>query len=539
MKFYSSHPIFVTASAVVTAGILCASAGQSVNLTGIVKDSSTQQAISGATVSLKGLSLSTTTDANGGYLLAGNSIRSLKSSSPFNYSPVFQNNALFFGVANNGERVRLEVFDPSGRRIAALVDEKVSQGSYRINPLAAMPIDKIYLVKLQTGDRTAIFKAPLVQDHAAPPGGISRNSSLAKVSAVTDTLVVSAAGYKTVQKAISSYAGVNDFLLAANSGHRGIISFENGSYQSCIVPLVITLVDSDLVGPTVPVKVKSTTDPAGITVPLKKIPGLVGAYSDSVFFSIVKSDSAKKLIEVRDQDVVAAYYADASPPQTDSVSTTWAGQPATVQPGGSPFLGVITPMPIHVWDPDVTDSSLTVWVKSKKDTVGFAVKLLAAGGAGDFFGQVWFSLKGSSGDSVLAVMGAVADTISIVYHDLTPRQDIAAGYTIWLPVLGIMFLDSAAYHGIAGSMTINLSDNDIADSTAVVSVTSKKDPAGIKDTLRVTGTTIRNFIGTVGFTTGASRPGFISVADGDTVKVTYMDDSPVQPVTQTAVWHSQ
>jgi hypothetical protein len=103
----------------------------------------------------------------------------------------------------------------------------------------------------------------------------------------------------------------------------------------------------------------------------------------------------------------------------------------------------------------------------------------------------------------------------------------------------IMFLDSARYHGTASVMTINLTDDDIEDSTAVVFVTSTKDPTGIKDTLRGTGTTIRNFIGTVGFTTGASRPGLIAVADGDSVKVTYMDDSPVQPVTQAAVWSSK
>jgi hypothetical protein len=99
-----------------------------------------------------------------------------------------------------------------------------------------------------------------------------------------------------------------------------------------------------------------------------------------------------------------------------------------------------------------------------------------------------------------------------------------------------MFLDSAAYHGTGSNMTINLSDDDIADSTAVVVIASRKDPLGIKDTLRVTGGTMRNFTGTVGFTTTASRPGFISVQDGDSVMVSYQDDSPVKLVTQSAQW---
>ena len=523
-------------------GFICTAFGQTVNLTGTVKDSSTQKAVSGALVTLKGPSLSALTDANGTYSLTGSSVRSLKNSNPLNQSPVFRSNTLFFGVADNEARVRLDVFDLSGKRVASLADEKLRRGYYRIDPLAAAQANRVYFVRIQIGARTAILRIPYVHDRVITPAGLRGNTSgiifAAKAAAVNDTLIVSAAGYATGHKAISAYTGANDFLLAANSGHGGAISFEYGSYQSCLVPLVITVVDSDLSSATIPVKVKSTTDPVGITVLLKKMPGAAGAYSDSVFFSIVKSDSVKRLIKVRDQDVVTAYYADASPAQTDSALTTWTGATGIVQPGGSPFLGVITPMPIHVWDSDVTDSALSVWVASKKDPVGFSATLFAANGsAGDFFGRIWFSLKGSVGDSVLAVMGATADTISIVYHDLTPRQDISAGFTIWLPVPAVIFLDSAAYHGTGSSMTINLSDDDIADSITIVAVTSKKDPVGIKDTLRVTGGTMRNFIGTVGFTTGASRPGFIAVQNGDSVSVSYQDDSPVKLVTQSALWN--
>lgn len=123
---------------------------------------------------------------------------------------------------------------------------------------------------------------------------------------------------------------------------------------------------------------------------------------------------------------------------------------------------MVRPLSIHVWDSDVTDSTVAVHVSSKKDKTGFSVLLHAAtGSAGDFNGRIWFSLKGSAPDSVLM------------------------------------------------------------------------------DTLHVTGTAVRSFVGTAGFTTGLSHPGFISVQDGDSVMVSYQDDSPVQTVTQSAMWSSK
>ncbi len=519
-----------------------------INLTGTVKDSSTQKPISGASVGLVNQLFSTLTDVNGSYVLSGSSVRFSGSvRNQIIQTPYFSRNRILFGVADDGERVRIDLYDVSGRRVASIVDKSLGQGNYGLNPFLPGLAGQLYFVKIQAGARTAMIKIPYVNNAAGGSGslgkaggGLEPGAGLARIAAVSDTLVVSAAGYTTARLAIASYTGENDVALVAGRGHPGTISYDNGSYQSCLVPLVITVVDSDLAAATIPVKVKSTTDTAGITVLLKKIAGAAGTYSDSVWFTIDNSDSARRRIEVRDGDAVTALYQDASPKAVDSVTTIWAGVIGIVQPGGSPVLGVVRPLSIHVWDSDVTDSTLAVHVSSGKEKTGFPVILHAASGsAGDFFGHIWFSLKGSVPDSVLAVMGATSDTVLIVYHDQTPAQDVAAPACIWLPVLGVMFLDSAAYHGTGSLMTINLSDDDIADSSVVVGIVSRKDPVGIKDTLRVTGGTIRNFIGTVGFTTGTSRPGFISVQDGDSVVVSYQDDSPVQTVTQSATWSSK
>jgi hypothetical protein len=530
-------------SALLAAGFLFAVCGQTVYLTGTVKDSSTQKGIGGASVSLKGLPLSTVTDANGEYSLTGSSVRFPHSSNTLRYSPVFRNNTLLFGVAENDQRIRLEIYDLSGRRIASLVDEKLVRGFYRINPFAKAQAGRVYLVKIQIGDQTEILKIPYVHNQASAPASLrgtnTANNTVAKTSAVNDTLVVSAAGYATGRKAISAYTGVNDFLLAPNVPSIGTISFENGSYQSCIVPLVITVVDPDLIAATIPVQVRSTTDQAGITVPLDKLPGQTGVYSGSAFFSIVKSDSAKRLLKVGDGDTVFAFYGDVLPPALVYASTVWNGLPGNVQPKGSPISGVIHGLGITLWDSDITDSTVTIAVWSKKDTVGLRVSLARVEmSSGDYIGKIGLSLRQSRGDSVLAV-GPGSDTIFMRYHDLTPIADIMGNGCLWQPMPANMFLDSAQYHGIASAMTINLTDDDVEDSTVVVTVKSATDPAGITDTLKTAGGINRYFGGSVGFTSGASAPGRISVADGDSIWVSYQEETPVRLVTQSAVWNSK
>jgi hypothetical protein len=356
---------------------------------------------------------------------------------------------------------------------------------------------------------------------------------------VVDTLIVSAAGHATSRKAISSYTGANNFLLAASSGHAGSIAFDNGSYQGCETPIIVTVIDTDLSGATVPITVKSTTDPKGFRLLLPMVPGSAGTYSDSIFFSIVKSDSTKRTIKVLDQDIITAYYTDASPQSLDSTLTMWDGTVGTVDPGMSIYVGVQNKLTINVWDPDVTDSLVPVLVTSDKDKTGINAKLHAlAGSPGSFSGKVGFSLKASQGDSVIAVMGTSDDNILIKYHDLTPANDIMGSICTWKPSLATIYCDSAAYHGTTEKMTINLTDDDITDSTVVVNVKSKKDTTGIKDTLRVGTASNRIFVGQVGFSATTSRAGFIAVQNGDSVKVSYQDDSPVQLVTQSATWNS-
>ena len=88
-------------------------------------------------------------------------------------------------------------------------------------------------------------------------------------------------------------------------------------------------------------------------------------------------------------------------------------------------------------------------------------------------------------------------------------------------------------------MNVTLYDDDIGANTAVVTVKSKKDPTGIIDTLKYSGSGARIFSADVGFSTTASNAatGVIRVQAGDSVAVTYVDTAPDTIIVQKAGWN--
>lgn len=205
-------------TAFVVAGCFVLSAnGQTINLTGSVKDSASGQGISGAKVKLAIHKDSTITNASGAYTLTGSPVRFFgNAQTELIRTPMFKQNVLLFGVAATSERVRIDVFDVSGRRVAGLLDREIGSGNYQINPYLPTLASQIYFVKLQTGSHAAMFTMPLANKLAAASGGVLRkigggaDGAMAKSAAVVDTLIVSAAGHKTVSKAISSFTGTNE-----------------------------------------------------------------------------------------------------------------------------------------------------------------------------------------------------------------------------------------------------------------------------------------------------------------------------------------
>lgn len=533
------------------AGLLfSAPQAQTINLTGTVRDSATQNGIAGATVALALQQLSAVTDSSGAYTLTNqNPVLFNPAQSELLARPLLKRTNLLFGVKNIGDRVRIDLYDLSGKHVATPVDAALDRGNYQVCPFAAKTLgSQVYIVKLQNGAQTAAFRMSALNTMAAVGAGMLRKISsgqathrLAKTASVNDTLLVSAPGYAVAHLPVSSYTGTNDFLLAAGSGHAGSIMIENGSYQGCQSPMVVTVVDTDLVAATVPIRVRSTTDPAGFMLSLKRVPGSAGIYSDSVFFSIVNTDSVARRIKVLDQDMVIVSYAEASPVRIDSSLTTWTGTTGIIGPGASQYFGLRAKMYINLFDGDITDSTAIVTVKSPKDTVGISLTLRALPGSpGSFSRALGFSLSASIQDSALAVDGrdSLGQLITMIYHDATPQATMFGSICTWIPAIGTLLLDSTAYHGATGRMGITLIDDDILDSVAVVTVKSKKDATGIRDTLKADPQVAGRFTGHAGFSTTSSAAGVIAVSDGDSVTVIYQDDTPTKSVVTQASWNA-
>jgi hypothetical protein len=539
------HPYRRLAASVVLATVFSLGA-QTINLTGTVKDSASQTVISGARVRLAKMPVAVTTGASGAYVLTEQNkvLSGLSTAEPL-AGPRIMHNRVMFGVAQNGENVRIALYTFTGKLAATLVNEKLSKGNYQVAPFLPSLAGQAYIVRLQIGAQTSTLKivnacSGTAASEAMPASGASSREGLAKsAAAVNDTLIVSASGYATARKPITTYSGTFNVLLVASGNSEGSVLIENSSYQGCQIGMLVTVQDSDCSGATVPVRIKTTADAHGFTVQLKKVDGMAGTYADSVYFSIIKSDSVKRRIKVLDGDQIAAYYDEAAPRRTDSSTAGWSGTVANVNPGMSIYTGVRNKFIVNVFDPDVTDSFVTVVIASDKDKTGITAKLFKVEGSpGSYSGTIYFSLKPSAGDSVLSVMGTKDDNITILYHDLAPVQNVLGSICTWKPSLAMIMFDSSAYHGTTGKIAVTLIDDDIADSTVIVTVKSKKDPTGIKDTLKAPDKAVASFNGQIGFSATTSRPGFIAVQNNDSVTVTYQDDSPVQTIVQTASWNS-
>jgi hypothetical protein len=373
-------------------------------------------------------------------------------------------------------------------------------------------------------------------------------NGLGKTSAALDTLIVAASGYKVTRLGISSYIDTNNFVLPWY-GHVGAIAYDQGSYSGCQHTAAVIVNDTDLVGATVSVRVKSRADTVGFTLVLKKDATVLGQYIDSIRFSIKKSDSASHTIKVQQAkdaygDSIYSIYSDAAPAMKETTMVLWSGNSGEIGPGASMYAGLTTKIAINLTDQDLNDTVAYVTIKAPADTIGILFPLKAVAMAtGTYHGELGVSTTGSSqANGVIKVSGkdiVNGENIDIYYQDITPMQLQKGSICTWRPTVGSFLLDSAVYHGTVSKMFVTLYDDDIAADTAVITVKSKKDPTGISRKLAHTGAaTDRVFTGLVGFSTTASNAatGVVAVQDSDFVSVGYVDTTPDTTVIQETPW---
>jgi hypothetical protein len=537
---------------------------QPVSITGTIKDSTTQKGISGATVKLKLANDSTTTNASGAYAFSTGVKFFGAGENQIVHTAFFKQNLLNFGVASQGEKVRISLYNLSGRMVASLLDRSLASGNYQINPYLPTLASQVYFVKLEVGSRTAMFTMPLSGKLAAVSGGLLRKigvagseGTLAKAAAAIDTLTVTASGYVTTSKPVTSYSGTYSFsIFSVCADPNRYVTWDNGSYSGCQTVALIMVEDSYLTGATVLAHVRSTADTVGFGIVLKKDPTTAGQYLDSVHFSIISSDSAKHLIKVRDRgtfndSVMCSYVvcpgSAGTPATVSGMGVQWSGNAGSVGPGASQYFGLAMPVIVNLNDPDLTDSIAFVTAKDDADPVGIVMTLhQLTTSFGSYTGKLYVSTAGSSqANGVLKVIAKYdtngnGENITLLYDDLDPPQVEQGSICTWFSTVGALATDSVAYHGLADTMALTLTDNDVSASKVAVQIKSKKDPTGFIDSLTFSGSsTSRQFSGKVGVSTTVSQAAknIIAVQASDTVTIVYNDPYPITVVTRKVPWN--
>jgi hypothetical protein len=552
---------FKVLSFVVGAGIFLFSAQAQIDLTGTVKAAGTNAAIAGATVYLtQQPTVTTTTDAAGAYhLIKNTAVRSFCTfSNGLIAAPFIRQSSLYFGVASS-EQVNISVYNVAGRRVAVLVNTTLSRGNYQINPAMMNLANQVFFVKATIGNKTTMFKMPYVSARSAAPGMLRKLNGaeevmLAKAAAASDTLhdtiAVFAKGYQYGLKAImavkplTSFTGNNDFVLGTQAAVAGQIMFDQSMYTGIVSPqskAVIMVFDTDVAEMTVKAKIVSKSDPTGFSLDLKRILDIYSGwmFADSVHFSLDQSDSTKHIIKVGNNDTLTCYYTDAAPTATVKFSSTWSGVSGSVQPNQSMYLSLRDSMRIDLTDADLTSDTASIKITSIKDSVTGIWVVCKKTTPGTYKSPyIGFTTGPSIPNKKIQVTPEKQNRLSLYYYDKQPLGT-QTGFVLWDGKLGFVNLDCDPDVGYIGTTTpanVTLTDADILDTTAVVSVTSKKDPTGI--TLKLTGPD-GNLAGDLKFSTTASSAttGTIAVMDGDTISVTYHDDTPAKDVVQQAPWH--
>jgi len=193
---------------------------QTVNLTGKVTNQA-GVAIAKAIVTLSPLGLKDTTGADGMYSIVSGNTAVLPSQSA--HSIDFRNGVLEINLGRSAS-VKVEVFNTKGTRLNSDVFQNTASGIYHLD-FAKMALGTgLCLIKVTVDQNTTTFRfAPMNGSGSALVGSSSSTSlgaSLARVAAATDSIKVTASGYKTksvVATSLTSTINVSlDTLTSSN-----------------------------------------------------------------------------------------------------------------------------------------------------------------------------------------------------------------------------------------------------------------------------------------------------------------------------------
>lgn len=182
-----------------------------VNISGVVKNSKTNAAISGADVKLKKLGMSTSTNSDGAFTFTKTSINVIAKD-----IHIVRDGNLTFSLESDGN-VNIRISDLSGRVHSMLSYSKLKQGTWKLVPPSLQP--GLYVCTFKTETENFSVRYLVSKQSIVSNGEVHKDAGLSdmyhgdvmtlekmQTSNNVDTIIVTKSGYKTAQVALASYS---------------------------------------------------------------------------------------------------------------------------------------------------------------------------------------------------------------------------------------------------------------------------------------------------------------------------------------------
>lgn len=196
---------------------------QTINLRGKIS-TSTGQAVSGAVVSLNRQLLKDTTGTDGIYELKKTNVSVMPLLTPLSQSISLKKNFLEFSLPEPSP-VTIEIFDINGNRLKKASISNVSTGFYRFDIEETSLAAKLLIIRASIGQQGIVFRYVPSRNgtySSCNTDMVNMQSSdrrLAKVTAVSDTIKVTASGFITKSVPVSNYDQTLNITLDSSSSN--------------------------------------------------------------------------------------------------------------------------------------------------------------------------------------------------------------------------------------------------------------------------------------------------------------------------------